>query len=46
VNGVGYHADIVDIVEGVAGLDRELLAGIDGHHPSRSKGTASARRTE
>ena len=27
------RADIVDIVHGAAGLARELLAGIDGHHP-------------
>jgi Domain of unknown function (DUF1772) len=38
VNGVGYRANIVDIVEGVAGLDRELLAGIDGHHPRGIRG--------
>jgi hypothetical protein len=31
--GLGYRADIVDIVEGAAGLDRELLVGIDGYHP-------------
>ena len=31
-----YRADILDIVEGVAHLDHELLAGVDGHRRQRS----------
>ena len=31
VNGVGYRADIVDVVEGAAYLDRGLRGGIDAH---------------
>jgi hypothetical protein len=36
VNGVGPRADFLDIVEGAANLDCELLVGIDGHHRRRA----------
>jgi hypothetical protein len=35
-----HRADILDIVEGVADLDRELLAGNRRSPSSRNKGTA------
>jgi hypothetical protein len=31
-----YRADILDVVEGAAHLDCELLAGIDGHRRRRA----------